>query len=94
MVLQAHPGISLAILFGSLATGTAGPGSDLDLAVYNYETIDWAIVHAIARPHCQLPTDFLTANFPLFDFLLLNFDLSLVTRHYSPDPDSRLFFPA
>lgn len=49
MVLQGHPGISLAILFGSLATGTAGPGSDLDLAVYNYETIDWAIVHAIAR---------------------------------------------
>lgn len=33
-VLQSHPGISLAILFGSLATGTAGPGSDLDLAVY------------------------------------------------------------
>ena len=33
-VLQGHPGISLAILFGSLATGTAGPGSDLDLAVY------------------------------------------------------------
>ena len=33
-VLQCHPEISLAILFGSLATGTAGPGSDLDLAVY------------------------------------------------------------
>ncbi len=33
-VLQGYPGITLAILFGSLAAGTAGPGSDLDLAVY------------------------------------------------------------
>jgi len=33
-VLQGHPGIILAILFGSMAKGTAGPDSDLDLAVY------------------------------------------------------------
>lgn len=33
-VLQAYPDITLAILFGSLAHGTAGPDSDLDLAVY------------------------------------------------------------
>nr|WP_232319709.1 nucleotidyltransferase domain-containing protein [Prosthecochloris sp. HL-130-GSB] len=33
-VLRAHSGITLAILFGSIADGTAGPESDLDLAVY------------------------------------------------------------
>lgn len=33
-VLQGHPGIILAILFGSMSKGTAGPDSDLDLAVY------------------------------------------------------------
>lgn len=33
-VLRAHSGITLAILFGSMADGTAGPESDLDLAVY------------------------------------------------------------
>jgi len=32
-VLSRHPLIDLAILFGSLATGTARPDSDLDLAV-------------------------------------------------------------
>ena len=33
-VLQDHPCISLAILFGSMAKGSARPDSDLDLAVY------------------------------------------------------------
>ena len=33
-MLRAHSEITLAILFGSMADGTAGPESDLDLAVY------------------------------------------------------------
>lgn len=32
-VLAGHPELRIAILFGSLAAGTAGPGSDLDLGV-------------------------------------------------------------
>lgn len=32
-VLARHPRVELAILFGSLARGQAGPNSDLDLAV-------------------------------------------------------------
>lgn len=32
-VLRRHPGLDTAILFGSLARGTARPDSDLDLAV-------------------------------------------------------------
>lgn len=32
-VLERHPGIRLAILFGSFATGTVRPDSDLDVAV-------------------------------------------------------------
>ena len=32
-VLAAHPGVRLAILFGSVARDAAGPASDLDLAV-------------------------------------------------------------
>lgn len=33
-VLEAYPVITLAVLFGSVAKGTAGSESDLDLAVY------------------------------------------------------------
>ncbi len=33
-VLEAHPVITLAVLFGSMAKGTAGSESDVDLAVY------------------------------------------------------------
>ena len=32
-IVQKHPAIQLAILFGSLANGSARPDSDLDLAV-------------------------------------------------------------
>jgi len=33
-VLEAHPVITLVVLFGSMAKGTEGSESDLDLAVY------------------------------------------------------------
>lgn len=39
-VLSAHPEIEVAILFGSLAAGTAGPGSDLDLGVAAERPLD------------------------------------------------------
>lgn len=39
---QARPEIALAFLFGSVARGQVGPESDVDVAVYFYETPDWA----------------------------------------------------
>jgi predicted nucleotidyltransferase len=39
-VLARHPRIDLAILFGSLAAGTARPDSDLDLAVGTISPLD------------------------------------------------------
>ena len=77
-VLAKHPCVRLAVLFGSLARGQERPESDIDLAlrmkkavgfrnlaVHNYEAINWAIVYAIARNH--------TADFQEFSRAVIAF---------------------
>lgn len=46
-ILRAH-GVVFALVFGSRATDTAGPGSDLDLAVWSDRPLDeWALRGAL-----------------------------------------------
>ncbi len=57
-LLSRHPEISLAILFGSLAAGRAGPGSDIDLAISTARPLTaeeriqliWELAEATGRP--------------------------------------------
>ncbi len=46
-VLARYPEIKLAILFGSLASGRATPGSDLDLAVQADKPLDTSLKAAL-----------------------------------------------
>lgn len=52
-VLARHPGIEMAILFGSMATGRAGYDSDIDLAVAAVQPIEleekMALMEALAE---------------------------------------------
>jgi predicted nucleotidyltransferase len=41
-LLRRHPAVAVGILFGSLARGQGGPGSDLDLAVAGQRPLDAA----------------------------------------------------
>ncbi|MFM8886535.1 MAG: nucleotidyltransferase domain-containing protein, partial [Chthoniobacterales bacterium] len=45
-VFAHHPGVERAVLFGSRATGTARPGSDIDLALYG-QGLDWRVLGRI-----------------------------------------------
>ncbi len=57
-LLSHHPEISLAILFGSLAAGKAGPDSDIDLAISTPRPLTaeerirliWELAEATGRP--------------------------------------------
>lgn len=52
-VLAGHPAVRLAVLYGSVARGTAGPESDLDVAVMGDRPLSTdetvALVRALAR---------------------------------------------
>lgn len=41
-ILESHPGIRQAVVFGSVASGKAGPDSDLDIAVEAEHPLDAA----------------------------------------------------
>ena len=48
-VLSRFPELVLGLVFGSVAQGRQRPDSDLDIAVHNYEAINWYIVHNIVK---------------------------------------------
>jgi predicted nucleotidyltransferase len=68
-VIQAHPEVRRAVLFGSRAKGCARPNSDIDLALYG--DLDDLQAESIAHELDELPTPYL-------------FDVKAVTHIVNP----------
>ncbi|MDK2897049.1 MAG: uncharacterized protein PWP04_1169 [Candidatus Atribacteria bacterium] len=66
LYFQAKPEVALAFLFGSVTRGRTGPESDVDVAVYFYETPDWAIrvkqLWGDLEAQLSMPVDLIVLN--------------------------------